>query len=73
MDEMTQGIVKEKKRLTERYSFEIYSDQKPLIRKVQSIYEEHTGKSLPKSRVIREALEEYLNRVLNETSTVEGY
>ena len=71
MAEMAQGIPPAHKRLTERYSFEIYADQKRLIRNVQTLYEERTGQRLPKSRIIREALDTYLRRVLGEPSGAE--
>ncbi|HUD44393.1 MAG TPA: hypothetical protein VMR41_02520 [Patescibacteria group bacterium] len=69
MSELTEGV-QENKRETERYSFEIYTDQKPRIDELQYLYKKRTGKKLSSSRIIREALEEYLTktiRVLEET------
>jgi len=69
MSELTEGV-QENKRETERYSFEIYTDQKPRIDELQYLYKKRTAKKLSSSRIIREALEEYLTktiRVLEET------
>lgn len=68
MDEMADGMNPDAKRSTERYSFEIYTDQKHLIRQLQMAYEYRTGKPLPKSRIIREALDAYLNLALKEAA-----
>jgi hypothetical protein len=48
------------KRLTERYSFEIYTDQKEDIQRVCDRYEKSTGKKLSASRLIREVLDYFL-------------
>jgi hypothetical protein len=48
------------KRETERYSFEIYSDQKQDIQRVCDLYEKATGKKLSASRLIREVLDTFL-------------
>lgn len=52
------------KRVTERYSFEIYTDQKGSIEELQYLYKKKTGKKLSVSRIIREAIEAYLDRAL---------
>lgn len=48
------------KRATERYSFEIYSDQKEDIQQICELYEQATGKKLSASRLIREVLDTFL-------------
>lgn len=48
------------KRPSERYSFEIYSDQKEDIQRVCELYEEKTGQHLSASRLIREVLDSFL-------------
>ncbi len=48
------------KRQTERYSFEIYSDQKDDIAVLCDRYEKSTGKKLSASRLIREVLDYFL-------------
>jgi hypothetical protein len=63
-DDLEEDAPEEVKRQTERYSFEIYTDQKGSIEEVQYLYKKKTGKKLSASRVIREALEEYLTRAL---------
>src|SRR5216683_3269017 len=63
LDDLEQGI-EERKRATERYSFEIYTDQKGSIEELQYLYKKRTGKKLSASRIIREALEEYLTKAL---------
>ncbi len=60
-DELEQGRA-ETKRATERYSFEIYTDQKGSIEELQYLYKKRTGKKLSASRILREALEEYLTK-----------
>lgn len=55
----------ENKRKTERYSFEIYTDQKGSIEELRFLYNKRTGKKLSASRIIREALEEYLTKTLS--------
>lgn len=59
LSELKSGVVEET-RLTERYSFEIYTDLIPRIEEMQYRYKKRTGKKLSVSRIIREALEEYL-------------
>ena len=60
--EMRNGVETDT-RPTERYSFEIYTDQKEKIREIAYQYEKRTGKRLPKSRIIREALEHYFEQI----------
>ncbi len=61
MTEMVEGV-QEEKRPTERFSFEIYTDQKPRIEELQYVYRKKTGKKLSSSRILREALEQYLDQ-----------
>lgn len=57
------GEIKEaEQRRTERYSFEIYIDQIGTIEDLQYKYKKRTGKRLSSSRIIREALDEYLKK-----------
>ncbi|OJV93815.1 MAG: hypothetical protein BGO39_15720 [Chloroflexi bacterium 54-19] len=57
------GEVKEvEQRRTERYSFEIYVDQIGTLEDLQYRYKKKTGKRLSSSRIIREALDEYLKK-----------
>ena len=65
LEEMNQGAIEVNKRPTERYSFEIYTDQKQKIRDLQYQYEKRMGKRLSSSRIIREAIEMYLENALN--------
>lgn len=60
LEELTGGLP-ETSRPTERYSFEIYTDQKQRIYDVQHDYLTRTGHKLPASRIIRDALEGYLD------------
>jgi outer membrane biosynthesis protein TonB len=55
-----QAVLESDKRQTERYSFEIYSDQKQDIQQVCDFYEHATGKKLSASRLIREVLDTFL-------------
>lgn len=55
-----QAVLETDKRATERYSFEIYSDQKADIEQVCGLYEQATGKKLSASRLIREVLDTFL-------------
>ena len=55
-----QAILEIDKRATERYSFEIYSDQKEDIQQICDLYEKATGKKLSASRLIREVLDTFL-------------
>jgi hypothetical protein len=64
LEEMTQGALETEKRPTERYSFEIYIDQKQKIRDLQYQYEKRMRKRLSSSRIIREAIEVYLEKAL---------
>jgi hypothetical protein len=64
IDEMENGV-DDYVRPTERYSFEIYADQKEKIVEIKYRYEKRTGKRLPKSRIIREALDHYFEQVLD--------
>lgn len=59
LQEMEQGV-QDDKRPTERYSFEIYTDQKEKIEDLQYQYKKKTGNKLSASRILREALEAYL-------------
>lgn len=59
--ELSEGV-QETKRATERYSFEIYSDLIGKMEDLQYRYKKRTGKKLSSSRIIREALEEYLKK-----------
>ena len=68
LEEIKEGI-KDDKRPTERYSFEIYTDQKQEIEDLQYRYKKKTGNKLSASRIIREALEVYLKQAI---STLKG-
>jgi len=61
LTELEAGESDKQKQLTERYSFEIFTDQKKRLRDLQYSYEKKTGEKLSASRVLREALEKYLN------------
>jgi hypothetical protein len=63
LQELADGI-NDDRRATERYSFEIFIDQKQLIEDLQYQYKRKTGKKLSASRIIREALETYLTEAL---------
>lgn len=58
--ELTGGLPDDS-RPTERYSFEIFTDQKQRIYDVQHDYLTRTGRKLSASRIIRDALEGYLD------------
>jgi hypothetical protein len=60
----------EETRPTERYSFEIYSDQKQSIEDVQYRYKKKSGRKLSASRIIREALEDYLKKAEKMLSSI---
>lgn len=62
MAELVAGPAFETKRLTERYSFEIYTDQIHKINKLKYLYYERFSKHLSKSRIIRDALDEMLDK-----------
>ena len=64
LDEIKEGV-KDDKRPTERYSFEIYTDQKGKIEDLQYQYKKKTGKRLSASRILRETLEVYLKQALS--------
>ncbi len=63
LDEITGGTP-DHRRPTERYSFEIYTDQKPRIEEMQYRFKQRTGTKLLSSRIIREAIEVYLPEAL---------
>ncbi len=65
LHELEQGVVAPTKRETQRYSFEIYVDQKQRIEDLQYLYKKRTGKKLPASRIIREALDRFLTEALD--------
>lgn len=60
LDELEHGVVEEVRRATERYSFEIYTDQKQQIQNAIARYQLKTGRRLSASRLIREALDALL-------------
>ena len=51
---------------SERYSFQIYTDQKKRLRRLRFHLEEQTGQKMSASRIIREALEPYLQKLEDE-------
>jgi|SRR5882762_863038 len=55
-----QAVLESDKRQTERYSFEIYSDQREDIQAICDLYEKATGNKLSASRLIREVLDTFL-------------
>lgn len=63
-DDTIRSILALDKRKTERYSFEIYTDQKEDIEKLRHLYEKETGLKLPASRLIREVLDSFLPEAL---------
>lgn len=60
MDEVQRDVFVPE-RATERYAFEIYTDQKKQLNRIRYLYEEKTGKKLSASRILREAIEPHLN------------
>lgn len=60
LDEVQGGVIAPQ-RVTERYAFEIYTDQKRQLNRIRFLYEERTGRKLTASRIIREAIEPHLN------------
>lgn len=64
-----QAVLEVDKRATERYSFEIYTDQKDDIQEVCDKYEKATGKKLSASRLIREVLDTFLPDALKTFDT----
>ncbi len=67
MDEV-QGDVLAPARATERYAFEIYTDQKRQLNRIRYLYEEKTGKKLAASRILREAIGPYLDTLEEQLS-----
>jgi hypothetical protein len=63
MDDLEEGMIVDR-RPTERYSFEIFTDQKERIFELQYRYKKRTGQKLSSSRVIRESLDSFLDRAL---------
>lgn len=62
MEEVRDGV-QASVRPTERYAFEIYSDQKKKLNRIRYMYEEKTGKKLSASRILREAIEPCLKEL----------
>lgn len=56
----------EDKRLTERYSFEIYTDQKEVINDAKYLYYKKTGRKVSSSELIRDALDIFLTRLMKK-------
>ncbi len=56
----------EGKRLTERYSFEIYTDQKEVINDAKYLYYKKTGRKVSSSELIRDALDIFLTRLMEK-------
>lgn len=63
VNELTDGVAEENRRPTERYAFEVFSDQKQAIVEIQGRYQVKTGKKLAASRIIRDALDAYLDKL----------
>lgn len=63
-DKDIRSLLEERKRQTERYSFEIFTDQKQDIETLRDLYEQRTGKKLSASRLIREVLDSFLPEAL---------
>lgn len=61
--ELTEGVADSSGRATERYAFEVYTDQRRRITNVQARYQIKTGRKLSASRIIREALDIYLKQL----------
>lgn len=69
LQELRQGVEETETPHTERYSFEIYPNQKDRIKEFQDLYQQKTGRKLSASRILREGLEMYLEKafqLLNE-------
>ncbi len=64
LTELKEGT-KEAVRKTQRYSFEIYEDQKNSIEELQYKYKKKTDKKIGASSIIREALDIYLEKAKN--------
>ena len=54
------------KRLTERYSFEIYTDQKETIDDAKYLYYKKTGRKVSSSELMRDALDLFLARLMEK-------
>ncbi len=63
LDEIAEGAPAHR-RPTERYSFEIYTEQKPAIEELQYQFRKRTGTKLSSSRIIREAIAAYVPEAL---------
>ena len=59
-DRDVHAVLASNKRETERYSFEIFSDQKEDLKELCALYKAKTGNSLSSSRVLRELLDTFL-------------
>jgi hypothetical protein len=69
LQELRQGVEETTTPHAERYSFEIYPDQKDRIKELQNLYQQKTGRKLSASRILREGLDMYLEKafqLLNE-------
>jgi len=64
LQELRQGV-EETTAHTERYSFEIYPDQKDRIKELQDLYQQKTGRKLSASRILREGLDMYLEKAFH--------
>jgi hypothetical protein len=67
LQEIKQGV-KGPNRPTERFSFQIFTEQKEAIQDLQYQYRKRTGKPLSTSRIIREAITAYLKQALGPSS-----
>jgi len=54
------------KRRTERYSFEIYTDQKETIDDAKYLYYKKTGRKVSSSELMRDALDLFLTRLMEK-------
>ena len=69
LQELRQGVEETTTPRAERYSFEIYPDQKDRIKELQNLYQQKTDRKLSASRILREGLDMYLEKafqLLNE-------
>jgi hypothetical protein len=69
LQELRQGVEETTTAHAERYSFEIYPDQKDRIKELQNLYHQKTGRKLSASRILREGLDMYIEKafqLLNE-------
>jgi hypothetical protein len=71
-DEDVIGLLRQERRETERYSFEIYTDQKEDVQRVCDLYREKFGGYLSASRLIREVLDSFLPQALETFAKVDG-